>query len=333
MKLVLALLLLLPASAEVSRDEWDSLAARVRVIDDTTSGNLGLFMRRIGDGRSFSHEADRYWYLSSTTKVPIAVALLKEVEAGRISLAEKLTLQRSDFVDGAGELQFKKPGTAYSIAFLLEKMLVQSDSSATDMLIRRLGEKKILEFLETQGGFQPFTTLLQVRYDAYGELHPRAGKLTNLDFMALKKEKDTRARRLEFARLAGVPVEELRAPTLEEAFERYYLRNLNSSTLTGYGGFLERLAKGELLDAKHTALVLGHMKSMTTGEHRIKAGLPEGTIFAQKTGTQVKRICNVGIVDPEGRALVVVACVEKFGSQPEAEAALKRVGQAIGTML
>jgi beta-lactamase class A len=48
----------------------------------------------------------------------------------------------------------------------------------------------------------------------------------------------------------------------------------------------------------HTALVLDAMERITTGDRRIKAGLPAGVSFAQKTGTQISRACNVGVVHP-----------------------------------
>jgi beta-lactamase class A len=236
-------------------------------------------------------------------------------------------LQKSDYVDGAGELQRTKPGTKFTLRALLERMLVHSDSSATDMLVRLIGPDYLNGFLGE--GFGDFTTILQVRYDAFGELHPKAKGLSNIDFLELKRAKKLDARLGLFLGRLGLKGEELSAPSIEEAFERYYRRGLNSSSLVAYGELLEKLVRGELLNAEHTKMVLGFMKKITTGERRLKAGLPKGTEFAQKTGTQIGRICNMGVVNPSGSALAVAACVEKFKSQAEAEDLLKRVGEAL----
>ena len=59
---------------------------------------------------------------------------------------------------------------------------------------------------------------------------------------------------------------------------------------------LEKLARGELLDEKYRALLLNHMRAITTGAKRIQAGLPAGLTFAQKTGTQHERACNMELL-------------------------------------
>ncbi len=306
-----------------------SLEARLQALDRGSPGELGVWVKRLATDEEMGYQATRPWYLSSTIKVPVAIALLRKVEAGELSLDRELTLQASDFVDGAGEVQGMKPGTKVSVAYLLEKMLVQSDSTAADMLIRQVGLPELNALLKREG-FGPATTLLQVRLDVYGELHPDASRLSNVDYIEIRRAESWEARRRLFAKKIGVSPDELEAPSLEAAFERYYERGLNSASLVAFGKLLEKLAEGRLLSPEHTALVLRHMQAMTTGEDRLKAGLPQGVRFAQKTGTQVRRICNMGVVDPGSKnAVVVTACVEKFPDQTAAEALLMRVGQAV----
>lgn len=307
---------------------WQApLESRLEALDRSTPGSLGVYVKSVKDGSALSYQGGRRWYLSSTTKVPIAVALLKKVEAGELSLSRELVLKKSDYVDGAGGLQRTKPGTKFTVSSLLERMLVHSDSSATDMLVRLIGPEYVNEYLGD--GFGDFTTILQVRFDAFGELHPKAKNLSNIDFLEFKRAKTFDGRLGMFLIRLGLKKADLVAPTIEEAFERYYRRGLNSSTLEAYGEFLEKLVKGELLNPEHTAMVLGFMEKITTGERRLKAGLPKGTEFAQKTGTQIGRVCNMGIVNSSGDPLVVTACVEKFESQAGAEDVLKQVGSAL----
>lgn len=319
-----------PARAAPAPKWATRLEKNLSAIDARSDGELGVYVKRLRDGSEVTYR-DRLYYLSSTVKVPVAVALLKRVEEGKIKMDELLTLQQTDFVDGSGEVIWKEPGAKLTVAYLLDKMLTQSDSTATDMLIRLMGVDSLNQQIATFApGFHPITTLLDVRYGAYGELHPRAKELSNMDFIAIKKENGEAARSARFRERLNLSPSDLTAPSIDEAFNRYYAKGLNSASLKDYGAFLEKLEDGALLSPAHTKLVLATMKRMTTGERRLKAGLPKGTPFAQKTGTQVGRMCNVGIVRPETkRAVVVTACLEGYDDQAAAEATLKKVGAAV----
>lgn len=339
---IAACLLVLPiagaqraGSAEEKTPWQKELKKAIESLDESTPGELGVYVKRLDDGRELKYEADRKWYLASTVKIPVAIALLQEVEKGAISLDQKLELKKSDFVDGTGEILWSDPGKRFTVAKLLEEMLTESDSTAADMLIRLIGVQKLNDRVRTMsepGSFNPITTLLQVRADAYSELHPRARELTNMDFIDFKKSKGLDERLNRFLSRLGLRKDDLESGTIEEAFERYYEKEVNSATLDGFGKLLEKLQAGELLNQRHTKLVLGYMSRMVTGEKRIKAGLPPSVSFAQKTGTQIRRICNVGILNNRktpGRHAVVTACLEKFEDQDEAEKALSRLGELI----
>lgn len=333
---LIALLTVLPLSQD-GKEGWPELLEReIARIDADTPGDMGVYVKKLSDGSRLSYQADRKWYLASTVKVPIAVAVLQKHDAGALSLKKQLTLKRSDFVDGSGPMNWKEPGARVSIRYLLENMLKQSDSTAADMLLRQVGEAELNRRLKTwvaDSGFGPITTLLQVRRDAYGEAHPRARVLSNMQYIELKKFKEPHERLAALAAMIGVPPKSLLVGSLEEAFERYYSRGLNSGTLEAFGQMLEKIEKGELLSASSTRLLLEHMEKMTTGEKRIKAGLPIGTRFAQKTGTQMRRMCNAGIASaPAGETYVIAACFEKFDDALEAEEGMRRLGQALARL-
>ena len=319
------------AAAKVDKQSWQAvLAAELKKIDADTPGKLGVYVKRLSDGSTVDFDSQRDWYLASTVKVPIAVILLQMRQEGLIRFEEELTVQQSDYVDGSGEVNWKEPGSKVSIRSLFELMRTKSDSAATDMLIRRLSLPEINSRLAKiiPGGFTPLTTILQVRYDAYSELHPRAKTLTNMDFFEIKKLPTPEAKLAYLVKRMKIRKSDLKARTIDEAFERYYERKLNSSELNTFGLLLEKVAVGQILSSENRDLLLSEMEKMTTGEKRIKAGMPLGSRFAQKTGTQVRRICNMGIVR-SGESVIIAACLEKFHQQAEAEAALARVGQAL----
>ncbi len=266
--------------------------------------------------------------------MPLAVAVLQRAESGEIELGKEIELRKSDWVDGAGKLLYADPGSEYTIEELIGHSLRNSDSTATDMLIRQLGEESFNDQISEQmvsDGFGPITTILQVRYDAWSEVHDDASELTNMDFIDLKTVEPSRRYDMVLDKLDIEP-DEVDAEGMEEGFERYYERGRNTGDLRAFADLLQRLVRGRLLDESHTDEIIEHMLSISTGDERIKAGLPTGTPFAQKTGTQVSRACNVGVLhprDPE-RATVVTACVAGFDDVSEAEEAFRLIGEALG---
>lgn len=324
-----------------TQNSWvDELKSEIVQIEKAFSGNLGIYVKDLGENRAMTHKADQYWYLASTVKIPVAIAILQKVEAGELSLDDTLTLSREDFVDGAGDLLYAQPGSTFTVKTVLQKMIKNSDSVATDMLIRLMGVDAFNEHIRKYimpDGIQPLTTILQVRYDAYSEIHPDVASLSNMDIIRINSADSRDGRYKRIMELLDLSEDELRVRTIEEAFERYYKRGLNSGKPEAMGMALEKLYKGELLSVEHTRLLLEAMETITTGDDRIKAGLPDDYLFAQKTGTQVKRMCNMGIIYQAGQdrsePVVIVACAEKYDSMEEAENVLEQVGALVSRTL
>ncbi len=266
--------------------------------------------------------------------MPLAVAVLQRAESGDVEVSKEIELRETDWVDGTGELLYADPGSEHTIEELIGHSLRDSDSTATDMLIRYLGEDSFNDQISEQmvsDGFGPITTILGVRYDAWSEVHADATELTNMDFIEFKTVTSSQRYDMLLDKLDIEP-DEADAKSMEEGFERYYERGRNTGDLRAFADLLERLVRGRLLDESHTDAIIEHMLSISTGDERIKAGLPPKTPFAQKTGTQVSRACNVGVIhprDPE-RATVVTACVSGFDDIAEAQEAFRLLGEALG---
>lgn len=328
-------LLLAEIGGAGGRSAWrEDLLGRIVEIDKKNLGNLGVYVKRVDESQALGYDDARPWYMSSTTKVPVAIVLLQKVEEGEFSLDREFVLQTSDYVDGSGDTIWDKPGTRLTARVLLERMLTQSDSTATDMLIRMIGEKELNRHFKARvasSGFGRITTLLEVRKEVYAGFHPKARALTNTDFIELKKvEPDKKLEAL--ASKLRVSVDELKFRTLQEGYEEYFSRGDNSAELASYGRMLERLVEGKLLNAENTRWLIGLMEKTVTGEKRIKAGLGPMWRFAQKTGTQQGRICNVGIVRGEvGSLAVIAACLEKFEDRDRAEQTLEQLGRAVAS--
>lgn len=334
--LCLILSIALPAH---SADWTDALRAQVERIDRETPGRLGVYVKRLSDQTRLEYGADRLWYLSSAVKVAIAIAVLQEIEAGKRSLDEKIVLKATDKIDGSGALVWQDEGRAYSLDSLIERMLMESDNTAANLLVRAIGEdtvnRRARDFLGPKG-FRRITGFTQVRYDVYGEVHPSARQLSNLELVQVAAAPLGPERVAALRRVLSLKKDELKVGTIDEAYAKYYARELNSATLVAYGGMLEKLVRGELLSPEHTQFMFTHMKYGSYDAYRLEAGLPRTVRFIHKTGTQWRRACHMGVIEPQdgGRnAIVVAVCAEDLDEDKEAGQAFERIGKAISQAL
>lgn len=76
---------------------------------------------------------------ASTIKSPILVAFFQDVDAGKIKLDEPLEITADVKVGEAGDFQLLPTGTKISALETATQMIVISDNTATNMIIKRLG--------------------------------------------------------------------------------------------------------------------------------------------------------------------------------------------------
>lgn len=333
-RLLSACLLLLNAESALGAAWVDALQREVERIDRESPGSLGVFVKRLDNGETFDHGAGTPWYLGSTVKVPIAIAVLQDVDAGRLKLTDKVTLAETDRIE-AGQVVWSPAGTVFTIDALLKRMLGDSDNTAANMLIRSVGEDRLNDSaMAAMGskGFRRITTLAQVRYDVYAEIHPDARKLSN-DQLVRIASAPLGPERVEAVRRAlGKKSSELKAKTIGEAYEKYYRANLNTATLEAYGAMLEKLVQGRLLKPQSTERLFTAMKLGIFTNYRLQAGLPRSVGFIHKTGTQYRRACHAGVISPlhgGASAIVVATCAADIDEQHDAGVVFERVGRAI----
>ncbi|TBU81158.1 serine hydrolase [Pseudomonas daroniae] len=334
--LLMVALLSASAQADSAMPGWqEPLLERLQAVAAKQDGELGVYVKDLHSNLAVTLHAEELWYMASGIKVPVAIAVLRGVERGEWNLDTRLILAANDFVDGAGSTNQHGPGARLSVRFLLEQMIIYSDNTATDRLIRLVGLDAVNRLVSelVSEGFEPITSLADVRHHIYRELHPAAERLGGRDLLRLRQASKDDERLDRLASLLGVPRSELAPISLNTAYAHYYSRNLNAARLSAYGELLERLAEGEALGAEQTTYLLGVMSRVKTGSKRIIAGLPADAHFAHKTGTQRARICDSGLIDTPARGsaapVLVVACVQGESSLAKAERSLRQVGEAL----
>lgn len=83
--------------------------------------------------------ADKSYATASIIKIPILIDVFKSIEAGQMSLDDKIPLTEYYRTEGSGSLQFKARDSEYTIDELANIMITESDNSATNMLMAKVG--------------------------------------------------------------------------------------------------------------------------------------------------------------------------------------------------
>ncbi|MGL5035184.1 MAG: serine hydrolase [Microcystaceae cyanobacterium] len=82
---------------------------------------------------------------ASTIKIPVAIAFFQDVDAGKIKLDEILPMSKELIASGSGDMQYQQgKNKSFTALETVTKMIIISDNTATNMLIKRLGGKTVL---------------------------------------------------------------------------------------------------------------------------------------------------------------------------------------------
>ena len=106
---------------------------------ETIPGHLGLYYKNLVTGFEYGVRAEETYLAASVIKFPILLHVLDRAARGEISLSDKLTVENWEKVPSCGGLnQFTDAVTA-DVRTLCRLMIVLSDNTATNKLIRFCG--------------------------------------------------------------------------------------------------------------------------------------------------------------------------------------------------
>lgn len=243
--------------------EVGALAARA------LPGILGFALMNLESGEFWDRLGDRAFPMQSVFKLPLGAAVLSEVDAGRVHLAETLTLTPEELSPSWSPVADAWPGrAAYTVEELLVDAVSNSDNTAADLLMKRIGGPgAVSAWLQSKG-------ISEVRVDRYErELQPQVYGMTS--FRAAWKGDAA----FDAAKATVAPA------TRRAAMLAYMADPQDTATPRGMLGLLRRLDEDELISPASTRRLLTIMLQTPRGQDRIKAGLPKTAQFAHKVGT------------------------------------------------
>jgi beta-lactamase class A len=300
----LLLLLALPLLAD------DRLQNEITRLAKITDGEVGLTAIHLESGRRVDlHEADRF-PMASTFKVPIAVQLLSRIDRGEVRLDQMVSIEPHDLHPGSGTLSnlFKQPGVSLSVRNLMELMLLISDNSATDIMLRLAGgpeavTKKMRDLGITGINVNRPTALLIS--DWLGADPPPEKDWTPDLWSHLFEAVTPETRKTAEAKFNQDPRDTAQPSAMADLLVLIYNKKIE--------------------------LLLDIMRRCQTGDARIKGMLPPDTELAHKTGSIGGTINDVGILTlPDNAGHVALALFVKQGTKSESsERAIAQISRAV----
>lgn len=113
-------------------------------------GTYGFFFEDLSSGFVYGYNENIEMVSAGCMKLPIAVAIIKEVENEKVSFIDKIKIDSSDKVYGTGIIhEFNE--REYTIFELLVAMLIQSDNTAANKIIDIVGMNRINEIIKEMG--------------------------------------------------------------------------------------------------------------------------------------------------------------------------------------
>lgn len=138
---------------ELKRDA--ELEAEIAKIAEEARGKVGVAAVVLETGEAAFLNADQRFPMQSVYKLPISMAVMEQVRLGKLDLDEKVAVTKEDFVrEGmASPLRDKNPnGGKFTIRDLIRLALVESDGTASDVLMRVAGGAGEIQNYLTQIG-------------------------------------------------------------------------------------------------------------------------------------------------------------------------------------
>lgn len=287
----------------------------------TAPARLGAAVMNLENGELWAINGSDRFPMQSVFKAPLAAAVLAEVDAGRLSLEETLTVGDKDLSPPFSAVSQAYPGRlSYTVAELLSLSAGRSDNTAADVLMGRIGGPgAVTAWLRSHG-------IDHMRIDRYErQLQPEVAGLDS--FRPIWKSEAAYREALAAT-----------APEVRRAAMAQHLSDPRDTTTPRDALlFLAMLARGELLSEASTARLLKIMEDTPTGANRLAAGLPAGTRLAHKTGTgRTDQGLNpatndMGLITlADGRQYVVAVFLSGSTlSEPEREAVIADLARAV----
>jgi beta-lactamase class A len=114
------------------------------------SVNCGFYIKNLNTHEVYVYNEKQVVSSASLIKVPIMAEVLRQVKEGELSLKQRIVVEENDKVPYS-IVSLLEAGNSYSLKDMITLMIIQSDNTATNMLIDLAGIENVNRLLENIG--------------------------------------------------------------------------------------------------------------------------------------------------------------------------------------
>ena len=287
-----------------------TLQAEFREAASSFEGRVGVCA--IDPAGKACFNGDHLFSLQSVMKLLVGMAVMDSVDNRGWRLDEPVTVTKQDlslFVQPIAKMVAAQGSFQTTIGDLVRRAIVDSDSAAADILVKRLGGPQAVQTILDRKAIR------DVRFDR-DEKHLQT-EIFGLTWKPGFVDADLLDRTMK-----TVPKD-----VREAAFRRYQTDVRDTATPLGMASLLRALAKNTILSAASCRHLLDVMTQTVTYPDRLKAGTAPGWTIAHKTGTSntwngvTVATNDVGILGAPDGGFVAIAVFIADARAPERDRA------------
>src|SRR5438270_2016913 len=269
----------------------ESLRRELEQIRSRFPGDMSIYMKNLFTGDEIALDSESVYETFSIIKLAIAAELMHQVEAGKLSLSDRITTKAADERLPSGVLYALEPGLNPTVKDLLTLMIIISDNEATDLLADKVGRANVTAFMRSLG--------LKKTSIEYSDLDWDRKWLSTLD-ASYASAPGNQTVNFPFSNYSQIQVEKAFGHTIYDAGIFF-----GHSTTKEIGRLLEMMASGKLVSKDASELILNIMEKQQVND-RFPRYLKDVRI-AHKTGDGQPFIANdVGIIWVKDQPIVLV---------------------------
>lgn len=128
-----------------------SLDERIKAEIGDFKGKVWIYAKNLDTGKEYGMRADEQVRTASTIKLPIMTEVFRKVAEGKIAWTDPIEITKAVKVGGSGILFEFTDGTKIDVKTAMTLMIVQSDNTATNVILDKVSSNSVNDFMAKLG--------------------------------------------------------------------------------------------------------------------------------------------------------------------------------------
>ncbi len=150
---------------------------------NSVKGQTGFYYKNLSTGEIWEKDADLSLMAASVIKIPVLTEVFAQMEAGATDRNETYIVKEEDKLPSCGALNYMHTGLEVTLEDLYTLMIILSDNTATNILIKKFGMENINHRMRELG--LTATTVNRLLFDSAAAAQGKENKITAREIAGL----------------------------------------------------------------------------------------------------------------------------------------------------